>query len=51
MARILPEPEGWTEQCWELWELEAVLASAADQSDTYLSQSRFRRNRRGWRGS
>jgi hypothetical protein len=47
VARILPEPEGWTEQCWEPWELEAVLASAADQSDTYLSQSRFRRNRRG----
>ena len=46
VARILPEPVGWTEQCWEPWELEAVLASAADQSDAYLSQSRFRGNRR-----
>jgi hypothetical protein len=46
VARILPEPVGWKEQCWEPWELEAVLASAADQSDAYLSQSRFRGNRR-----
>ena len=28
VARILPEPVGWTEQCREPWELEAVLASA-----------------------
>ena len=46
VARILPEPVGWTEQCWEPWELEAVLVRAEGQSDTYLSQSRFRGNRR-----
>ena len=46
VARILPEPEGWTEQCWEPWELEAVLARAEGQPDTYQSQSRFRGNRR-----
>jgi hypothetical protein len=42
----LPEPEGWKEQCWKPWELEAVLASAGGQPDTYLSQNRFGGNRR-----
>jgi hypothetical protein len=46
VARILPEPEGWKEQCWEPWQLEAVLARAEGQPDTYQSQSRFRGNRR-----
>jgi hypothetical protein len=46
VARILPEPVGWKEQTWAPWELEAVLASAEGQTDTYLSQNRFRGNRR-----
>jgi hypothetical protein len=46
VARILPEPVGWIEQCWEPWKLEAVLASAEGQPDTYLSQNRFRVNHR-----
>jgi len=46
VARILPDPVGWKEQCWEPWELEAVLASAEGQTDTYLSQNRFRGKRR-----
>jgi hypothetical protein len=37
VARILPEPIGWTEQCWEPWELEAVLVRAV------LLRSPFRR--------
>lgn len=46
VARILPEPVSWKEQTWAPWELEAVLASAEGQTDTYLSQNRFRGNRR-----
>jgi hypothetical protein len=46
VARILPEPVGWNEQCWEPWELEAVLVRAEGQPDIYQSQSRFRGNRR-----
>jgi hypothetical protein len=46
VARILPQQVGWKEQCWEPWELEAVLASAEGQTDTYLSQNRFRGKRR-----
>jgi hypothetical protein len=46
VARILPAPVGWKEQCWEPWQLEAVLASAEGQSDTFVSQNRFRGNRR-----
>src|SRR5215211_4178373 len=46
VARILPDPVGWKEQCWEPWELEAVLMGAEDQTDTYLSQNRFRGKRR-----
>jgi hypothetical protein len=46
VARILPEPVGWKEQCWEPWELDAVLMGAEDQTDTYLSQNRFGGNRR-----
>jgi hypothetical protein len=46
VARILPEPVGWKEQTWEPWELEAVLARAEGQTDTFLSQNRFRDRRR-----
>jgi hypothetical protein len=46
VARILPEPVGWKEQCWEPWELEAVLVRAEGQPDTYQSQNRFRGDRR-----
>jgi hypothetical protein len=46
VAQILPEPVGWEEQCWEPWDLEAVLMGAEGQTDTYLSQNRFRGNRR-----
>jgi hypothetical protein len=46
VARILPEPVGWKEQTWAPWELEAVLGSAEGQTDTYLSQNRFRGKRR-----
>jgi hypothetical protein len=46
VARARSEPVGWKEQCWEPWELEAVLASVEGQTDTYLSQNRFRGNSR-----
>ena len=46
VARNLPQPVGWKEQCWEPWELEAVLVRAEGQLDTYLSQNRFRGDRR-----
>lgn len=46
VARILPEPVGWKEQTWAPWELEAVLAGAEGQTDTYVSQNRFRGKRR-----
>jgi len=46
VAQILPEPVGWKEQCWESWELEAVLVRAEGQPDTYQSQNRFRGDRR-----
>ena len=34
VARNLPQPVGWKEQCWEPWELEAVLVRAEGQLDT-----------------
>lgn len=46
VAHILPEPAGWKEQSWAPWELEAGLAGAEGQTDTYLSQNRFRGKRR-----
>jgi Homeodomain-like domain len=46
VARKLPEPAKWEEQNWESWELEAVLAGAEGQTDTYLSQNRFHSTRR-----
>jgi hypothetical protein len=46
VAQILPEPVDWKEQCWESWELEAVLVRAEGQPDTYQSQNRFRGDRR-----
>ena len=41
---------GWKEQCWEPWELEAVLVRAEGQLDTYLSESISWRSQGGGTG-
>ncbi len=46
VARLRPEPVGWKEENCESFELEAVLHAADDQTDTYVSQNRFRGKRR-----
>jgi len=46
VARLWPEPAGWKEENWASFELEAVLHAADGQTDTYVSQNRFRGKRR-----
>jgi len=43
---LWPEPAGWKEENWASFELEAVLHAADGQTDTYVSQNRFRGKRR-----
>ncbi len=46
MARLRPEPAGWSEENWASFELEAVLHAVDGQADTFMSQNRFRGKRR-----
>jgi hypothetical protein len=51
VARILPEPVGWTEQCWEPWELEAVLARGGPVGCLPCRRAAFVAIAGRWRGS